>query len=412
MKRALSRVRTAARILRTEGFRSLLHRATVKVSRDIVEQARVLPVRAEDLRAVDASAEPAWRTTPLEVRDRATVMSWVMSPPSPNSGGHQNLFRFIHAAERAGHRCHVYFYTATNVVVNPRDMRALLANSGNYPPVEASMQMYSSTTEVAAETQALFATGWETAYPVFRDPSPARRFYFVQDFEPAFYPWGSEYLLAEDTYRFGFHGLTAGGWLSRKLHDEYGMSTGHFDFSVDHSAYRRTNEARRNEVFFYARPSTPRRGFEIGIAALDELHRMRPNLTINLAGEMLSGRVLGFPAIDHGPLGLDDLRELYNRCAAALVVSATNMSLLPLELLACGVIPVVNDAPNNRLVSDNPWISYAPARPIALAQAVAAVSDDPEQEIRSARAAQSVSGHSWEDSGRQFLDAYEWALRG
>jgi len=410
VKRMLSRVRTAARILRTEGFRSLVHRATIKVSRDIVEQARVLPVRAEDLLAVDPSSQPGWRATPLEVSDRSTVMSWVMSPPSPNSGGHQNLFRFIHAAERAGHRCHVYFYTATNVVVDPREMRAMLQNSGNYPHVEASMQMYSSETGVAAETQAVFATGWETAYPVFRDASAARRFYFVQDFEPAFYPWGSEYLLAEDTYRFGFHGLTAGGWLARKLHEDYGMPTGHFDFSVDHAAYRRTNENRRNEVFFYARPSTPRRGFEIGIAALGELHRLRPGVPIHLAGEVLTGRALDFPVTDHGPLGLGELSDLYNRCATALVVSATNMSLLPLELLACGVIPVVNDAPNNRLVSDNPWISYAPARPRALAEALAAVVDDPQQQENAARAAQSVAAHSWDDSGNQFLDAYARAL--
>lgn len=412
MTRLVSRARAAIRILRTEGIRSLVRRATVKVSRDIVEHARVLPVRPEDLLTVDPDREPEWRTTPLEVNDRSTVMSWVMSPPSANSGGHQNLFRFIHAAERAGHLCHIYFYTATNVVVNPHDMRDMLANSGNYPAVTASMQMYSPAHGVAAETQALFATGWETAYPVFRDPSGARRFYFVQDFEPAFYPWGSEYLLAEDTYRFGFYGLTAGGWLAEKLRGEYGMSTGHFDFSVDHAAYRSTNRARRNDVFFYARPSTPRRGFEIGLAALAELHRVRPGVTINLAGEVLSGRPLDFPVVDHGPMGLGELSALYNRCAAALVLSATNMSLLPLELLACGVIPVVNDAPNNRLVSDNPWISYAPARPLALARAMTAVIDDPEQQKHASLAAASVADHSWEDSGRQFLDAYEQALRG
>ena len=42
--------------------------------------------------------------------------------------------------------------------------------------------------------------------------SPARgaRFYLVQDFEPSFYAAGSEALMAEATYRFGFHGVTAG----------------------------------------------------------------------------------------------------------------------------------------------------------------------------------------------------------
>ena len=61
-------------------------------------------------------------------------------------------------------------------------------------------------------SDAVFATGWETAYPVFNDAGDARKCYFVQDFEPLFYPVGSEYVLAENTYRFNFFGITAGKW--------------------------------------------------------------------------------------------------------------------------------------------------------------------------------------------------------
>ena len=37
--------------------------------------------------------------------------------------------------------------------------------------------------------------------------------YLIQDYEPAFFGVGAEWQLAEDTYRFGFYGLTAGPWL-------------------------------------------------------------------------------------------------------------------------------------------------------------------------------------------------------
>ncbi|MFM8905159.1 MAG: hypothetical protein ACKOIB_07950, partial [Verrucomicrobiota bacterium] len=64
-------------------------------------------------------------------------------------------------------------------------------------------------------------------------------------------------------------------------------------------------------------------------------------------------------------LTLDELPAFYNEMAAGLVLSMTKCSLLPLELLACGCVPVVNDAPNNRLVVDNPsivWISTSGLR--------------------------------------------------
>ncbi len=217
------------------------------------------------------------------------------------------------------------------------------------------MAMYDSKSGVSPDVDAIFATSWETAYPVFLDASDAKRFYFVQDFEPAFYPVGTESLLAENTYRFGFHGITAGGWLEQKLHDEFGMPTDRFDFAVDHSVYSLTNRSARNEIFFYARPTTARRGFELGIMALERFAQARPDITINLAGWDVSEYDIPFAHNNLAGVEVGRLSDLYNRCAAALVVSATNMSLLPpLELLAAGTAPVVNDAPNNRLVSDNP----------------------------------------------------------
>ena len=65
-----------------------------------------------------------------------------------------------------------------------------------------------------------------------------------------------------------------------------------------------------------------------------------------------------------------DLNELYNQCAVGLVLSLTNLSLLPLELLSSGVIPVVNRGPNNDKVVQNEFIRYAEPTPHALASAM------------------------------------------
>jgi glycosyltransferase involved in cell wall biosynthesis len=271
----------------------------------------------------------------------------------------------------------------------------------HYPQTDAAISMEWLDGNMAP-ADAVFATGWETAYVVFNDPGNARKFYFVQDFEPYFYPVGSEYVLAENTYRMGFYGITAGGWLNNKLSKDYGMQCDHYDFGTDIDLYRFENTNKRKEIFFYARPVTLRRGFELGIMALQKFHEQRPDYTITLAGWDVAEYHISFPYKNLKTLKLEELSAIYNQCAAGLVISLTNMSLLPLELLAAGVIPVVNDAPNNTQVSNNPYIKYAQASPDALAQALVEVVDNKDLPKYAQTAADSVRNLGWLKSGQKF----------
>ena len=343
---------------------------------------------------------------------KSTHIAWIMSPPGKESGGHQNLFRFIDFAERAGHRCTIYLYQANEVPVSISGIREMLERSSAYANVRADIRVYDRDQGIDSAADAIFATGWETAYPSYLSKSRARRFYFVQDFEPSFYALGSEAILAENTYRFGFHGITAGGWLAHKLHNEYGMQTDSFDFAVDTTHYSVTNTGRRNEIFFYARPVTPRRAFEFGLLALADFALEQPDAVINLAGWDVSNWEIPFEHRNLASLDISELNAVYNRCAAGLVMSLSNMSLLPLELMSAGVTPVVNDGPNNRMVSDNPFIEYVPTSPRAIARRLAAVIDRPDAPARSLAMSASVEGVRWAESGDQFVAAYERAMRG
>jgi len=367
-------------------------------------------VRFEDARDADWSSPHPAVTSPLVVGEGPLTVAWIMSPPGANSGGHQNIFRFIRFMEDAGHTVRVYLYS-TGPRYSPTEVATLIASSSSYPDVRATIQDLPEG-GLPAGIDAIVATGWETAYPSFLDPSPARRLYFVQDFEPSFYPVGSESVLAENTYRFGFHGLTAGHWLADKLRDEYGMTTAAFDFGSDASTYFVENTARRNEIFFYARPATERRGFELGIMALDLVAQARPDAVINLVGEDVRHRPIPFRYTNLRGLQVGDLNAVYNRSAAALVLSFTNMSLLPLELLGAGTIPVVNDGANNRKVSDNPFIEYAPASPRALADRLIALYDRADLPEHASAASRSVASADWALSGRQFIEAFERSMRG
>lgn len=409
----LGLVRASWQSLRHNGARTTLSRVFGKLQRITAAQSSsTMLVADDDAARVDWTSPGANLTEPITVSESSLELAWIMSPPGRGSGGHQNLFRFIAFAEQAGHRCTVYLYSSATTEPSLAEARAVVAESSAYPTVNAEFVAYDRERGVAAGTHAILATGWETAYPSFLDASRARRFYFVQDFEPSFYSLGSEYVLAENTYRFGFHGITAGGWLADKLSREYGMTTDKFDFAADTRHYSVTNPEARSEVFFYARPVTARRAFEFGTLVLEEFARLKPDVTINLAGWDLTGWKVPFAHVNHGSLDLEMLNGLYNRCAAGLVLSLSNMSLLPLELIASGVVPVVNDGPNNRLVSDNPFIEYVPTSPGAMARRMVEVLDRPDAADRVRAMPGSLGTPDWSESGRQFLAALERGVRG
>lgn len=412
MNSLLRKLRSARAVLKHQGPRYFWHRVRLSIRARVSGKIVILPVQLEDALAVDWTEPAPHLDYPVVVTDRKSRIAWITSPPSPTSGGHTTMFRFISYAEKAGHQCDVYFYNGMGVQEDLEALRGMLDRTPAYPDFKGRLFNYDPKVGVAPDTDAIFATGWETAYPSYRDQSNARRFYFVQDFEPGFYSYGSEAILAENTYHFGFHGITAGGWLSKKLHDDYGMPTDHFDFAVDRTHYHLTNEGERKEIFYYARPVTPRRAFEFGVLALTEFARLKPEYTINLAGWDVGDWDLPFDYVNHGEVGVPQLAEIFNRSAAGLVLSMSNMSLMPLELVACGTIAVVNDAPNNRMVSDNPYLDYVHPAPGAMAKRLVAAVDRPDRIAYSKEMAASLADATWDDSGKQFVTAFERAMRG
>lgn len=400
------------RALFTLGPRRTLAAATGRLSRQPQANTEVL-LTPEMMVAADWTRPPAQITSPRTVSTDRGHLAWITSPPSAGSGGHQNLFRFVRYAELAGYRCTVYLWDWRGTAVDINDMRKMLRATEAFADIDGDVVMYDPAHGVDSGAAAIICSAWETAYVSFLDPSDARRLYFVQDFEPYFYAPGPNSVLAENTYRFGFHGLTAGRWLAEKLHNEYGMETDAFGFGTDAKTYRVTRTEMRDGIFFYGRHTTLRRGYELGIAALSELHRRRPDVPIHLAGGSPEDPVPNFPHTNHGTMGLTELNALYNTCAAALTLSLTNVSLVPLELLSAGVIPVVNDAPNTRLVlGDNTDVLWTPLSVARIVEALEEALDMPRDEsaLREREAAARV--HTWDRAGDDFVAGLRRGLHG
>ncbi len=383
------------RLLRRDGVAAVTARLLDHASRRVspVNDARLRVARGDLVRAAELSASGAGLPGPLPYESGEPLkVAWVTVPQRAGGGGFTTLVRLASALEQAGHQCTVYLHDrhGWSLDRHRETMRAW------WPDLKADLRDAADGIE---DAHAIFASSWETAYPVLISPAKGVRFYLVQDSEPLFYPAGSEALLAEATYRFGFHGITPGRWLSQMLSSRYDMAADHFDFGCDLRHYKLDPTASRTGVCMYSRPSTPRRAFELAIAAVDLFAERHPDVDIHLFGEL--AKRVPFRATDHGTLSPGELGALYNRCVAGLVLSATNVSLVPHEMLAAGCTPVVNDAEHNRMVLDNDAVAYAPATPFDLANALSALVSRPASGRAAAaeRASASVRGNSWEQAG-------------
>jgi len=199
------------------------------------------------------------------------------------------------------------------------------------------------------------ATLWLTAYQLTKFQGTRRKFYLVQDFEPVFYPAGTMYALAEETYRLGLYGLCNTDVLQRVYEDEYAGNGHHFVPAVDRSIFHAEQRPERSPhepvtVFVYARAGHWRNCWELASVALQELKdRLGDRVRIVAAGSWATpeGRDLD-TVVKH--LGLLDYRAtgpLYRTCDVGLALTVSkHPSYLPLELMACGVPVVAFDSPN------------------------------------------------------------------
>jgi glycosyltransferase involved in cell wall biosynthesis len=120
---------------------------------------------------------------------------------------------------------------------------------------------------------------------------------------------------------------------------------------------------------------------------------------------------LNFPFVNHGTLDVSQLPDLYNRCASALLISLTSVSLLPLEVMACGVVPVVNDADNTRIsLNNNPGIDYVPLSPARMAEHLISAVENNNQIEHSRQIAQSMEGGSWAGPGEVVVSVFNNTL--
>ncbi|HEX8355600.1 MAG TPA: hypothetical protein VF611_22025, partial [Pyrinomonadaceae bacterium] len=210
--------------------------------------------------------------------DRPPTINWVIPNFYGSSGGHRTIFRLTRALEAAGYEVRFHVFGETHYV---GDSEATEVMRTRYFPLRASVHL--GVTEMPP-AEICVASSWETAYAVRGFDACRRKIYFVQDYEPSFYPASTEKMLAESTYRFGFECICAGRWLAQEML-RYGNRAESFDLAYDPDIYSPgAGTYNRNRVVFYVRPQTRRRGTELGLLSLALLKQRRPDTEVVLFG--------------------------------------------------------------------------------------------------------------------------------
>jgi glycosyltransferase involved in cell wall biosynthesis len=326
------------------------------------------------------------------------------------SGGHSTIAHLLRGLEARGHACSVW--VADDEGRHAGESEAEVAESFRafFGPVDGRVRLGFDAWEGA---DVVVATGWQTVPRVLRLGGAVSRAYLVQDHEPDFHGASAERVWAEETYRAGLHCIAASPWLAALLSDRYGASASAFDLGVDHAVYGPRPVHRRSDLLLvYARAVTPRRAVPLALLAAAELKRRRPKLEVALFGE---ARPLAVPfdALQLGVLDGEDLVHAYNSATVGLVLSTTNPSLVPTEMLACA-LPCVDLASPSMIRTfgcDGP-VTLAPFDPLAIADAVDGLVDDLELRAEKVRAGLDLAaGRTWPRAAEQVEAGLRRALR-
>src|SRR4030042_6640806 len=322
-----------------------------------------------------------------------------------NYGGIYTIFRFAsHFADKKGIKTRLVLYD--NPYISEEDIRGKIR--GIFPRL-AQEEVYiyrGPDVNVIPYADVSIATLWTSAYQLMKFRNTLGKFYFIQDYEPLFYPAGSYYALSEATYRFGFHGIVNTPGLYDFIKSTYGMNAEYFVPAVDrHIFFPKENslaDAEKIKLFFYGRPHHERNAFELAIAASKKIKALLADkIDIVSAGSEWGTKDYGVTGnvTNLGLLSYEETAELYRSCDFGLILMFTkHPSYIPMELMASGSIVITNhnDA-NTWLLKDRINCVVVEPSPTFITEKLIALIDDPElQKTIRGNAIKTISSVDWD----------------
>ncbi|HEX5797950.1 MAG TPA: glycosyltransferase family 4 protein [Candidatus Saccharimonadales bacterium] len=265
-------------------------------------------------------------------------------------GGLYTIFRFIEKLGKEG-------VTNRIIIYGDKEIDEKWLNSQitqNFPDLKnykiISYHTQENNPSQLPESDIAFCTLWDSAYIMLRFNKTKRKYYFIQDYEPLFFPAGPISALSESTYRFGFKGIINTRGLLEVIQSRHGMEAMSFTPGINRNVYNPSSHEKKSsktKIFFYGRPTKPRNAFDLGAETIKQLlKKYGERIEVVIAGAEWDESLYGLEE-QITNLGLirtiEEVADLYRSCDIGFCFMLTrHPSYQPIEFMASGVATVVN----------------------------------------------------------------------
>lgn len=230
---------------------------------------------------------------------------------------------------------------------------------------------------------------WLTAYPLLKFNNCQKKYYLVQDNESLFFPSGDISSLVNETYKFGFYGLTNSLALQRMYAGFTSSPSFRYLPGVNHKLYypveNKSFYKDKYKVVFYGRPSISRNCFELLCETFKIVKSQLGNkIEIISVGENYDTNYYGLTGIINniGQLNsLEKLATLYRECDIGVsLITTPTFSYQHLEFMASGLCLVTNNQDGiNDFLEDNVNAVVSSPIPKILASRIIDLIDNPKK---------------------------------
>lgn len=344
----------------------------------------------------------------VAIPDSVKSIVFILPDMATFSGGLTSVLRLVTYLSGFGYD--IYYYT-----LNPTDESVFKHNAtinlkGYKGQLIQEQELQQRTFDVAV------ATLWTSVYFVAKNRHLfSYKAYFIQDFEPYFYPQGDLFQLSLQTYRMGFLMISLGSWNKRMIEsNDPNLKVHYIDFPFEQSEYQKGSSkrtriqekiARKLLTFAVYLKNDPKRAPALVILQLgymkQQLEAQGYTIEIIYYGTDASFEIMyGFNA---GKLSLEALKSLYLKADFGVVASFTNISLVNYEMIAMG-LPVMDYRSGSAadFFTDETML-FLSNETDAIYKAVQQILADPQQPEKMVfRAQQHIDGKTWEHTAQQF----------
>lgn len=393
-------IRKAAHIYRNHGVKSLAKKSWrfgYKKTTDMLFKKKVTRSYKELWEEYGFVSNPIFQITESDMKKsneaikfkpltKITTANWfVPNFDHLSFGGIFTIFRFIEkfSVEGVTNRIIIYDKPSFDVEKLEAEISEKFPNLKNYQII--IFDHSNDDINDLPECDIAICSFWISAYLLLKFNKTKRKYYFIQDYEPLFYPGGSTYALAESTYRFGFRALVNTPGLLAAVNTRHGTEGISFIPAVDQALYypdatKRTKGKVR--IFFYARPNNPRNAFNLGIEIIKQLLETHGRkIEIITAGADWNEHAYGLndKIKNLGLLkSIEEVAELYRTCDIGFVyMLSKHPSYQPFEFMASGMATVTNNNEDNLwLLRDKENCLLSEPSPTAMAEKIVSLIED------------------------------------